>query len=181
MGSLSFLQVTAQWNPSAPDTEPPRFADVWKGFETGEFEIDRLLVRHDKAIDKRALRSRSFDQILMLDAAWSSLPWSMDLPKKFCKYIYEGTSGHLSLFFRQPIGGALKLLEFWKHWEVEPCDDLSMVVVGPEDQSIIRRIVEAESGGKLLLSFWSERSTVVWFGEPNLLEELEKRWSSVTG
>lgn len=173
MDRVACVQVTAEWSRAAPEIEPPDFArQVWPGFRTGTFVVSRVVVRHDTAADQKYWRS--FSRLLDLRKQWSALDWTDQLPEPFRERVYESTSGHLNLFFRQAIDGAVKVRELWRHWPLETVD-LSMLHLGDVGQSVVREIVEAEAKRDVLLTFWGERATAFWLGEESAISGLAQR------
>jgi hypothetical protein len=173
MDCVACVQVTAEWNRAAPDVEPPNFArQVWPGFRTGTFAVSRVVVRHDTDADRKYWHS--FSRLLDLRKQSSAVDWTDQLPEPFRKRVYESTSGHLSVFFRQPVDGAAKVRDLWRHWTLETVD-LSMLHLDEEGLSVVREIVEAEAKSELLLTFWGERETAIWLGEEPAISRLAQR------
>jgi hypothetical protein len=172
MDRVACVQVTAEWSPAAPDVEPPDFArQVWPGFRTGTFAISRVVVRHDTDAERKYWRS--FSRLLDLRKRWSAVDWTDQLPEPFRKRVYESTSGHLNVFFRQTIDGAAKVRDQWRHWPLATVE-LSMLHLGDVGQSVVREIVEAEAKSELLLTLWGERETALWLGEEATVSTLQK-------
>jgi hypothetical protein len=173
MDRLACVQITAEWSRAAPDVEPPDFArQVWPGFRAGTFAVSRVVVRHDTEADRKYWRS--FGRLLDLRKRWSAVDWTDQIPEPFRKRVYESTSGHLSVFFRQPVDGAAKVRDLWRNWRLESVE-LSMLHLGDEGQSVVREIVGAESNSDLLLTFWGERETALWLGEQSSVSGLAQR------
>jgi hypothetical protein len=64
-------------------------------------------------------------------------------------------------------------LEFWRNWPLEASDNLGAALPSEREQAVVSGIVAAESEGDLLLSFWSERQTAIWFGDVIALSQLK--------
>lgn len=174
MGQVACIQVTAEWSRAAPGVEPPDFArQVWPGFGAEAFQVSRVVVRHDAVADRRYWRA--FSRLLDLRRPWSAVDWTSRLPEPFRRRVFENTSGHLSVFFRQTTEGAAKVRTLWRHWPIETVD-LSMLHLGDVGQRVVRDIAEAEANGDLLLTFWGERETALWLGQEAPVRAFRKRF-----